>query len=381
MTVTPPVSPDQNLELRWAETEDDKASAYRLRYDLYVTDQGLFQDVADHDRRWLTDAYDDVSRIALAEIDGEVVGTARLTFGGEATFSEATRREYDLDRFAGVVGDADLCILARFLVRKEYRGNGMLSFQLLWTAFECAAVHGLELLLGSCEPHLLNRYRTLGCQPYGKLYNHPTSGALVPIAVVLGDLAHVRRIRSPMVSALARRTRPHDQVDHILPLIKSREPAIRSRGHDEERHWNAIFAGLSRGKASLRGILRELSHEEASLLMAKSHIIDCRPGDAIILTGHVSRTLYVLLQGSLEVHDGGRTVATVEDSGALVGEVAFFTGGRRMSDVLAGPGGARVLALSAGNLQEIIHRHSPMAAKFLHYVACGLCEKLLERAR
>lgn len=370
----------QGFELRWAETEDDRAAAYRLRYDLYVTDQGLFKDVADHDRRWLTDSYDRVSRIALAEVDGAVVGTARLTFGGEAVFSEETRREYDLDRFAGVVDDAELCILARFLVRKEFRGNGMLSFQLLWTAWECAAVHGLELLLGSCEPHLLNRYRGLGSQPYGKLYNHPTSGALVPIAVVLGDLAHMRRIKSPMVSALARRTRPHDRVDHILPLIRSRDPTILSRGHDTERHWNAIFRWLSGGSGPLSGILSELSWDEASLLMAKSHIIDCRAGDAIILKGHVSRTLYVLLQGTLEVFDGGRKVATVEESGALVGEVAFFTGGQRMSDVLAGPEGARVLALSAGNLQQIIDHHGPMAAKFLHYVVRGLCEKLLERA-
>ncbi|MEM7483508.1 MAG: GNAT family N-acetyltransferase [Acidobacteriota bacterium] len=365
-----------DFDLRWATTEDERAAVYRLRYELYVADQGLFTDVADHARRWLTDEYDAVSRVALAEIDGEVVGTVRVTFGDEAAFSDGARHEYDFARFAGVVDEGDIGIITRFLVRKEYRGNGILSFQLLWKAFECCAVHGLELLLGTCEAHLMNRYRTLGFQPYGKLYNHPTSGALVPIAIVFGDLAHMQRIGSPMASAIARRTKPHDEVDAILPLVRSEERAIKSRGHDAESHWNAIFRWL----AGLPGILGDLTQDEASVLLAKSHILDCQPGDAIILKGHVSRTLYILLEGTLEVQDQGQTVATVNDRGALVGEVAFFTAGQRMSDVVTGSEGARVLALSAGNLQEIIRSYGPMAAKFLHYAARGLCEKLLERA-
>ena len=361
-----------DFELRWAKTEEEKEAVYRLRYDLYVTDQGLFENVADHERRWLTDEYDSVSRIALAEVDGEVVGTIRVTFGSETTFSQGTRREYDFDRFGGVVDDRDIGTITRLLVREEFRGNGMIPFQLLWRAFECAAIHDLELLLGSCEPHLVNRYRTLGFQPYGKLYNHPTSGVLVPIAVVLGDVAHVRRIESPMVSALTRRSRPIDQVDHILALVRTEDRAIKSRGHDPKEYWDAILGSLTK----VRAIMSEISREEASALLAKSHIIDCQPADAIILAGHVSRTLYVLLEGTLEVYDGGRLVETLEERGMLVGEVAFFTMGQRMSDVLAGPNGARVLALSTGNLHRIIQSHSPMAAKFLHYAVRGLCEKL-----
>lgn len=370
-------APLGDFDLRWAETEEEKEAVYRLRYDLYVADQGLFRDVADHQRRWLTDEYDSVSHIALAEMDGEVVGTIRVTFGSEATFSAGTRREYDIDRFAGVVEGSDIGTITRLLVRRELRGGGVIPFQLLWSAFERAAVHDMEILVGSCEPHLVNRYRSLGFQPYGKLYNHPTSGALVPIAFVLGDVAHLRRIGSPMVSAVSRHPRPPDQVDHILAQVRSEDRSIRSRGHDEEEPWDELFRRL----ADLNDILSELSRDEASALLAKSHILDCRPADAIILTGHASRTLYMLLGGTLEVWDHGRRVATVEDRGALVGEVAFFTMGQRMSDVVAGPEGARVLALSAGNLQKIIRGYGPVAAKFLHYVACGLCGKLLERAR
>ncbi|MEM7587115.1 MAG: cyclic nucleotide-binding domain-containing protein [Acidobacteriota bacterium] len=361
-----------DFELRWATTDEDRAAAYRLRYELYVADQGLFLDVADHQRRWLTDEYDAVSRIALAEVDGEVVGTVRVTFGDEATFSASSRHQYDFERFTGVVDEDDLGIITQFLVRKRFRGHGQLPFELLHMAFACSAAHGLELLLGTCEPHLVNHYRHLGFQPFGKIFNHHTSGALVPIAVVFGDRAYLERLQSPMVSIHDHRTRPMDRVDHILTLIRNDERAIKSRGHDPEEHWAPIFGWLGQ----LPGLLGELTHDEASALLEKSHILRCRPADRIIMKGHVSRTLYVLLDGSLEVHDDGQILTTVEESGALVGEVAFFTENRRMHDVVVGPSGARLLALSASNLRRLITSGGQIAAKFLHYAALGLCEKL-----
>ncbi len=116
-----------DFDLRWTDRDEDRAAVYRMRYELYVEQQGLFKDTADHRRRWLKDGYDDVSRILLAEDGGQVVGTARLTFGRDTEFSVSSREEYDLDRFRGVVDDADISILTRLLVREEYRGRGVLS--------------------------------------------------------------------------------------------------------------------------------------------------------------------------------------------------------------------------------------------------------------
>jgi CRP-like cAMP-binding protein len=84
----------------------------------------------------------------------------------------------------------------------------------------------------------------------------------------------------------------------------------------------------------------------------------------------------MLLTGSFEVWREKRRIVELDACGTVVGEVAFFTQGGRMSDVVVGSGGARVLALSDRTLRELIMSHGPVAAKFLYYVAQGLCNKL-----
>lgn len=365
-------------DLRWVTTEEERAAVYRLRYELYVEGQGLFHDEADHERRWLIDEDDADSRIAVAEVDGQVVGAARINWGGDAPFSDATRRSYDVSRFAGVVDERDVILLSRYVVRPEHRG-GMLAFQLIWKVCELAAERGAELILGSCEPHLVSHYRKLGVRPFGKLYNHSTNGLLVPIVLVTGDFEHLSRVDSPMLGVLRRRTKPVERLDEILARL-AEDPAIVSQEQeDTQQYWAEVTHWLSDPQEGVRGVLRELSRDEALVLLAKSHVLSCGAGDVLIGKGHVSRTLYVLLSGSLEVHDNGEMVALVEERGAVVGEVASLLSTPRISDVVAGPEGARVLALSDSNLREIIAGYGPLAAKFLLFVARGTCQKLMER--
>lgn len=365
--------------LRFATTEEDRAAVYRLRYELYVEDQGLFGDEADHERRWLTDEHDASSRILLAEIDGRVVGTARLTWGSDAPFADDLRETYDMERFRGVVDERDIVVGTRLLVREVHRG-GMLAFQLTWKTYEFSALHNVDLILGNCEPHLVNRYHKLGFRPYGPLYNHVTNGVLVPLAVVAGDFEYLQEINSPMLIPLRLRTRSADNLDCLRPLIVADAALVSETAQETEDYLSAVSRWLTEANDELAGVFSDLTHDEALTLLAKSHILACNRGDMLIGKGHTSRTLYILLSGSLEVIDDGRIVAVVEERGSIVGEVAFFTGGERMSHVVAGREGARVLALSDKVLREIIASHGPTAAKFLHFVSRGLCDKLLERA-
>ena len=368
-----------DANLRFATSEKDRAAVYRLRYELYVEDQGLFGDEADHERRWLTDEYDGKSHIILAEIDGQAVGTARITWGSDGPFSEELRKVYDIDRFRGAVAERDIMVGTRLVVREEYRG-GMLAFQLLWKTYEFAALKNAELFLANCEPHLVNKYHKLGFRPYGSLYNHVTNGVLVPIAVAAGDFEYLQEINSPMLVPLSLRTRAVENLEVLLPLITADSSLVSETSGGTDDYLSAVSRWLAEADNELAGVFGQLTHDEALTLLAKSHVLACNRGDMIIGKGHVSRTLYVLLSGSLEVIDDGKVVAVVDEKGSIVGEVAFFTGRQRMSHVVAGHDGARVLALSDRVLREIISSHGPTAAKFLHFVARGLCDKLLERA-
>lgn len=366
-------------DIRFASTEDERAAIYRLRYELYVEEQGLFRDKADHGRRWLTDADDRAGRLLLAEVDGKVVGTTRINWAGDAPLSAENRETYLIERFEARIDPRDIVVGTRLLVRSEHRG-GALAFQLFWRGFEFAAERNVELALGNCEPHLVGNYRRLGWRPYGGLCNHPTNGVLVRVAFTLGDLDGLRAMRSPVVGALRGRTRGPEAVAGLKALL-TEEPAVASLEEEPDAFWGEIERLISADEGGLGALVDGLSRDEAAVLLAKSHLLRCQPGVALIRKDQAARTLYILLAGSLEIVDQGRRLAVVERPGAALGEVAFLTGARRIADVVAGPEGAVVLALSDRVLREIIESHGPVAAKFMTHIARGLSEKLIERAR
>src|SRR5262249_5545280 len=70
------------FEVGVAQTEDEKEAVYRFRYTVYVEEMGRYQGSADHEGRRLVEPEDVESFIVYARDAGEVVGTARLTWGG-----------------------------------------------------------------------------------------------------------------------------------------------------------------------------------------------------------------------------------------------------------------------------------------------------------
>ena len=364
---------------RLATSEDDHIAVYRLRYDLYVEDQGLFLDLADHRRRWLYDDYDPCSSIVMAELEGELVGTIRMTFGSDAKFSPASREEYDFDRFSGVVDDADQSIITRLVVRKDLRG-GSLGRDLLHKAFELAALRGAELILGSCEVHLVNYYLKLGFRTFGALDSCGENGVLVRIAAVMGDLEHFERIASPMVSAVAMRHRPCPDLAAILSQVEG-GAAVTSESHLGTELFRKAADDRTEADGSDKAqFLATLSPRESERLLRRGHLLDCAPGDRLVLEGHQTRVPFILLSGALAIRDADGRPYRLDRPGALVGEVALLAATRRPSDFVAAAEGARVLAFDDRNLRTLLAEHGPLASKFYAFAARELSHKLLERS-
>jgi len=187
-----------NVHIRLAKTAEDRAAIYRMRYELYVEQQGLFHDTADHERRFLTDEDDAHSHLLLAEVDGQLAGTLRLTSG---PFSEDLRKTYELRRLRGIVEEERIMVVTRVLVRPEFRG-GSIMIQFAMKAMEIVAAASVELTVANCEVHLLNHWMMLGYRPYGKLYNHQQNGVLVSIGLATADLDRLRQLRSPLLQPL-----------------------------------------------------------------------------------------------------------------------------------------------------------------------------------
>lgn len=364
-----------DYDIRLATLETDRAAAYRLRYELYVEAQGLFEDVADRERRWLRDDMDEKAVIFVAEANGEIVGTGRMVPGGIGCLDRETRETFDIEAFAGVVEERELGVASRLLVRPEHRG-GPLTVTLIARMWALAIERGFEVLLGECEPHLVNTWIRLGFRPYG-LCEHPINGTLVRIAFVLGDYAHAKKLGSPLVPALSQYKKDDSIPQRLRELLLHCQQVV-SEADARTRYWATVEQTVARAELAQR--LGGLSDDELEAVLDKGHALDCDPGAMLIRKGHVSRTLYVLLTGSLVIRDEGTTIVEISEPGEFFGEVAFFTDGERMSDVLAGERGARVLALSVRSLKSLVDMQGSGAAKFLLTMTRGLCHKLRQRS-
>jgi len=364
------------VEIRLAEIEDERSAVYRMRYELYVEQQGLFRDTADYERRFLCDEDDIHSHILLAEIDGKLAGTLRITGCEIVPFTADHRKTYGIDRLREVVAEDRMFVVTQMLVRPELRGT-TLEPQCMAKAVELIAQWNGQLLVANCQAHLLNHYMKIGFRPYGQLYNHPQNGVLVPIALILGDLEHLRQLRSPLLEPLekAQMQLPESELERICSVV-CEDVAVRSKLDLSTGSYLSNVAQALDDEDGLCGLMPDLTPKQARALIDLSHLMECQPGDAIILMGQVTRIIYLLLSGSLEIRRDGELIVELERRGTIVGEVAFFTSGGRMSDVYAGSRGARVLAFSDGTLRELMQNNGPLAAKFLYYVAQDLCQKL-----
>ena len=83
-------------------------------------------------------------------------------------------------------------------------------------------------------------------------------------------------------------------------------------------------------------MLAGLSKEVVRELVDGSHVLTCDRGDDLIQVDSRNRTLFVVLEGFVEIRVGGRLVA-VRTRGDVIGEVAFLLDTPRMAGAMASP--------------------------------------------
>jgi CRP-like cAMP-binding protein len=91
------------------------------------------------------------------------------------------------------------------------------------------------------------------------------------------------------------------------------------------------------GKVQL--LLADASDQEWATLLGHTRYRRFNPGDAVVAVGSREQSLYIVLEGQLEVlaprgRRGYKRIASV-DAGSVIGELSFFDGGTRSALVRA----------------------------------------------
>src|SRR5258708_33002004 len=110
------------VELFRAESEQEREALFRFRYSVYVEELGRYGRIADHQGRRLIEPEDAHSVLCGVREGGEVVGTARVTFGADG-FSPRQIEQYGLGPFLVDVPARLMAVGERFMVAPRLRGG------------------------------------------------------------------------------------------------------------------------------------------------------------------------------------------------------------------------------------------------------------------
>lgn len=362
------------IEVRLAGPQEREA-CYRLAYEIFCEEMGTMRELADHQRRLLQDELIAKAHVLAAFADGEVVGTAAVLLGSEGPFPAELERGFDIPRFLPLVERGRMALNIRFLVRQDFRGSRV-PFKLIVASARLMTERAIQLSFCDCQPHLLPLYTGLGFRSCAPLFDQPGFGLMAPLMLATIDLGYMRAIRSPILSCF-----PADSDDPVLAgRLLERLPAsppAQSTDDGTEEVWSEVFGLLSLEGGGVKAF-EGLSQEEVKVLLGEGEFLRCSRGQQLIGAGHGTRTLYVLVEGAMEVRREGRRVGTMAE-GEMFGEIALLLDTKRTADVVATSDMALVVALSERTLRRLIEAQSALASKFLWNLARSLALKVATR--
>lgn len=360
-----------------ADTAEEKEAVYRFRYDVYVEEMGRYADAADHENRRLVEPEDETARIWYAAQDGEVVATHRMSWGGDAPFSERLIDHYQLAPFLEELPSEAMAVGERGMVAPRLRGTPIFH-ELGRESASFIEENRIQLVFGVCEPHLLGMYLGQGCRTFAKKnINSSESGYLIPIVTVVEDVDYLRRIGSP-TAGFTRDWGDDARIPACVGRLIDSSGVTSQRLSAPEEYLGQVNDALRELAENRLSALDGLSDEEAERALGKSNIISCAAGDRVLKKGGVARNMFVVLDGTFEVRDGDHLIRVLSP-GDVFGEMAFLLERPRSADVHAATEG-RILSLSEGTLRKAIASDSEVAAQLLLNVSKMLCYRVLQSA-
>jgi predicted GNAT family N-acyltransferase len=183
---------------RVANTEADRRAAYRLRYDVYVAEQGKPYPEADHQRRLLTDELDADGETIVVAAGQEVIATVRATWFDSAATMARYRDVFELSRFP-TVPPRQIAVCSRLAASVEYR-DATARQKLFEAIYEIGLTRDTKLCFATCTSVLARLFRAYGFREYAPTISDPVVGKLHRTVLHLDDIEYLERIKSPFVA-------------------------------------------------------------------------------------------------------------------------------------------------------------------------------------
>jgi predicted GNAT family N-acyltransferase len=178
-----------------ATTEAELTAIYRLRYEVYIEQQGKPLPTADHKLRILKDDLDDIATNFYASTyDGEPTACGRATIGVWPKFCEDAFRLRAFDGFER----KDFYYISKVMLNPRFRVAT--AVQSIFVAmYRDGRQRKIPFGIANCNPRLVPIYERFGWRRFGSEFMDPFAGPQVPILIVAPDVIYLRKIKSVLV--------------------------------------------------------------------------------------------------------------------------------------------------------------------------------------
>lgn len=329
----------------------------KLRYSVYTEEMNLYQSNEAQAAQALTDADDAWARIFYAAVDGEIVATSRGNLSCDGVYPQNWKDIWAFDRFDPHCASGSYCVSSRTTIAKAHRGGPLMGQLFAYKVAECIKA-GMRIVFLDCVPHLVGYYQRLGARVYTESIEDADVGILVPMCIVFEDQPHLARVRSAFLpisqQLLPESTSTPAWVHEVFQTGPYAEAALQQRAE------KGLFELLTDNRLPL---FAGFTPEEVLKLTDSATLIDNEAGQLMIRAETVYRSVFVVLQGAVDVRAGGRHVAQLH-AGEVLGEMAYLLGGMRNATVHAGPEGASILNLQEPVLRKVFEAEPALSARF-----------------
>lgn len=356
-----------SLQFGRATTPEAMEEVQRQRYTVYVEELGRYRAAAGDSAGRFAEPEDDHSWIFTVHDGDELIATSRVTWGGHG-FSDRQMAQYELAPFLDDLPADVIAVAERLAVLPAYRGAGLFE-QIVEHNRPFVESHGLRVVIGCCEPHLLSLYLGKGQHTYAdRNINSPEAGYLIPLVNFIPDVEALRGV--------GHSTGP-GELAPVIERVLAQSGTVRSHTLSQpETYWDEIRDTLETLHSQFSA-LDGFTDDEAQRCISRSNIIECTAGDRVLKRDGSARNIFVVLDGTLEVRDHDRVVGVLS-AGDVFGEMAFLLERPRAFDVDAATDGTRILSLSEGALRKMIAEDATVAAKLLLNLSKMLCVRLIK---
>ena len=361
-------SPEGSIKICLAMTPEEKKEIYRFRYQTFIEEMSKHPEEVDYDSKLLYDEMDEWAVLLYAKVNSELIATKRINIGTIADFPKRVIEFLSLDKFRNCStehGDHKFSYITKVIVAPAYRNSPVL-YLLMAKCYEICCNKNVQFSFGACNFHLLHLYEQMGCHRYYKNFLYPGYGPLVPIVLLIDDIQHFRKVRSPLYRIARKRAALNTKaVEWFDTMFTNNSPSINSQIIKEEELWSILCKRLNCLPTKAITILHGLSEAAAKKFLHNCGIIvQCYPEDLITVQGDVSYSYNILLSGRLKSLTFQRPIKEYITPGQHFGANGLTEHNKHTEDIAA-ISSAEILVLSGICFQKFHHSHPDIAHKIV----------------